>query len=189
MTTLINEFLETIPDSSSDAWNESRWKHWARQGNKAKGKTGEDYIALLLSRKGYKNLFVGGGCKDYDLHFNIGKIEVKTSFAQQKDGVIIQDMFKWQHIGLEKDWDYIAFIGVNPEAYLCRSRRSWRTDDEQHFILWFTKKEIKEFIDRGLITPQAGGQGSGNDDFWTSNSFLKIINYGKEYRNIPWQHE
>jgi hypothetical protein len=183
---IVNEFLEQLDTSPvTDNWRLSRWNIWQKQGNKKKGKTGENLIEHYLEAKKYENNHAGGASLDFDLQFNEHNIEVKTSFALKTKGEIIHDNFKWQHIGMHKNWEYIVFIGINPEVPLGRVRRGWRADPKELNVLWFTKEQISTFCEQGLMTPQQGGLNGGNDDWWTTTPFFKTINYGKDYENIP----
>ena len=181
----ISKFLSTLDGTEQDAWRKSKFYAWQSQGNKQKGITGENMIAEYLTDAGYINDKQGGGSASYDLCFNGVKIEVKTSFAMKDKGTIVADKFKWQHVGIDKDFDYIVFLGINAEQDLMKVRRGWREDIEEVNILWFSKKDIEKFISEGSMTIQQGGASSDNDDYWTSANFFKEINYGKDYKEIP----
>ena len=182
----INDFLDTLKSGTTNAWEVSKFYPWQRQGNKEKGVTGENFVSHILESKGYTKGSGGGGSSSYDLVFNGIHIEVKCSFAMKKAGEIYYDMFKWQHIGINKNWDYIAFVGINPELELnCRIRRGWRDNPEEVNLLWFSKSDILQFVNAGYLTIQQGGQSSSNDDYWTTASFFKDIDYGKNYKKIP----
>ena len=182
----IDDFLKTLNKSVTDTWQLSKFYNWQSQGNKEKGVTGEKFVASVLSSNGYTQNTGGGGSSSYDLRFSDKRIEVKTSFAMKNAGTIVYDMFKWQHIGIHKNWDYIAFLGINPESSLnCRIRRGWRANPQEVNLLWFSKDDILQFIKAGLLTIQQGGQASDNDDYWTIASFFKEIEYGQDYRSIP----
>jgi len=181
----VDEFLDQLNgEEVADKWLLSRYNYWQKQGNKAKGITGEKFIEYMLTFK-YENDHTGGASMAYDLCFNGNKIEVKTSFANKQKGIIKHDNFKWQHIGMHKDWDYIVLIGINPEEELGHVRRGWRDNPQEVNIVWLSRKQVEDFIKQGLITPQQGGQDGGNDDWWTIPSFFKDINYGYDFYEVP----
>ena len=185
MNHLINEFLDTIVVDTTDGWETSKFNAWQKQGNKAKGTTGENYIKYFLDTQGYLNVVKVGGCRDHDLKSDSQNIEVKTSFAMKNDGKIIHDSWKFQHIGFHKDWEYIVFIGINPPLSMGRVRRGWRDNPKDFNVAWFTREQLENFRNEELLTPQQGGKKGENDDWWTTGSFFKDINYGVGYENIP----
>ena len=185
MNSLIDKFLKTIPSVTTDPWQASKFRDWQKQTNKLKGNTGENYIKFVLETEGFSIDSVGGS-EDHDLiDTNTGlKIEVKTSFAAKVSGkpLINSDGFIFQHIGLHKDWDWLAFVGINHENPAYRHvRRGWREETEDVVVRFVSREKFEEWVREGLFKPQQGGESGGNDDWWSTSTFFKDTNYLADY--------
>lgn len=185
MDSLINKFLKTLTPVTNDPWQVSKFKDWQKQTNKLKGKTGEDFIKVLLEAEGCSIDSVGGS-EDHDLiDTTTGlKIEVKTSFAAKASGksLINSDGFIFQHIGLHKEWDWLVFVGINHEDPAYRHiRRGWREETEDVVVRFIPREKFEELVREGFFKPQQGGKSGGNDDWWSTATFFKDTNYLADY--------
>ena len=72
------------------------------------------------------------------------KTEIKFSLASRRN---YDRQFTFNHIGLNKDWQQIVFIGVNGDGELCVARYA------------------KESLPLSLFVKQQGGHYSANDDY------------------------
>ena len=154
-----------ILDNIHDPWSDI--KHDAQGykalGAKQKGLYGEIYARILLEES---NKVVAKGTNyGHDYIVDGHKTEVKFSVTQTdnitKD--IIIDTFMMNHIGQEKDWDRLLFIGINP----CLSDRR---------VFWFTKSDVEKCIELGYLKRQSSGEDGDNDDYMTGGkSLLKMI--------------
>jgi hypothetical protein len=183
----IEKLLLQIEENSKaeNPWRASKFFLWQELAAKSKGTMGELLVSYELEALGIEVAPMGHQ-QSIDLHdvTNNIKIEVKTSFAKREKGICIRDLFLWQHIQVDKPWDIIALIGINPELEdLSRARRGWREELEAVNILYIGRKDMEDIIANGYLTSQSGGKGSTNDDATISNQWFRYIEYGKNHKN------
>lgn len=122
---------------------------------KNKGSQGEKIASAILTYLGYNvQPPINTG---HDRLINGVKTEIKFSAASKRN-------FNWQftfnHIGFEKDWDNIIFVGINGDLNI-------------HIV-----KYTKDNLPKELLNHQQGGSKSNNDDFMSTgkNSTQLLIN-------------
>ena len=162
-----------------DAWSTSRYSEWQKLPNKMKGTRGEQFINVHLQSEGVASEHLGG-TEEPDLLINgTIPVEVKTGFAQRDKGKIKIDSFIFNHLGLQKEWDYAVFLGINPENTnpFAHVRRGWRSDYSELNICVLSKEEVIDLIEAGIFYHQQGGKEGGNDDYMSKDAFNKMYNY------------
>lgn len=85
--------------------------------------------------------------------------EIKFSAATKRN---MDYKFTFNHIGIEKDWDRIIFMGVN--------------GDLDVKMIWFTKKDILTLLKTSTcLVHQQGGKSSANDDYISANKNSQLL--------------
>ena len=124
---------------------------------KAKGTQGEKIAEAILIKLGYevKPRTNSGN----DRLVNNLKTEIKFSAASERN---YEWRFTFNHIGFEKDWDQIIFVGVNGDLSI-------------HIV-----KYDKDKLPKDLLSHQQGGSKSKNDDFMcTGENSTKLMMLGE----------
>lgn len=149
--------LEPYFKESANPYAGTLFEHYYNLTPKTKGTVGEKFAKALcgpLNRKVEKRSSAGN-----DATIDGIKTEVKVSLANGG----IPGSFSFNHLAVNKDYDRILLIGL--------------TSEYTHAV-WFTKADLKTFIQDGkYFALQQGGKKGGNDDYMfmtgkTWNAFL-----------------
>lgn len=186
-------FLERrVPERPDSLWDFSKYEHWQKQPNKAKGITAEHFVADFLEEAYEVEIDRSTGTTDYDLFdiTNQQKIEVKLAFSAKNtaSGKINADHFIWSHVSPDKNFDILVLLGINHELDECvHHRKGWRaSDDREEIVLaFFTKAQVQELINTEFWNRQSGGNKLDNSDYLNLPRFFKDTDYLKDYRNYP----
>ena len=186
-------FLErSVPERPDSLWDFSKYEHWQKQPNKAKGITAEYFVADFLEEAYEVEIDRSTGTTDYDLFdiTNQQKIEVKLAFSAKNtaSGKINADHFIWSHVSPDKNFDILVLLGINHELDECvHHRKGWRaSDDREEIVLaFFTKAQVQELINTEFWNRQSGGNKLDNSDYLNLPRFFKDTDYLKDYRNYP----
>ena len=186
-------FLErSVPERPDSLWDFSKYEHWQKQPNKAKGITAEHFVADFLEEAYEVEIDRSTGTTDYDLFdiTNQQKIEVKLAFSAKNtaSGKINADHFIWSHVSPDKNFDILVLLGINHELDECvHHRKGWRaSDDREEIVLaFFTKAQVQELINTEFWNRQSGGNKLDNSDYLNLPRFFKDTDYLKDYRNYP----
>ena len=140
---------ETLNNYSfTNRWTGTPLEKYAELRPKAQGLFGEAFVKVYIKKK----YGLESGERENDGHDAIityHKTEIKFSTATERN---YNYRFTFNHIGIEKDWDRIIFMGIN--------------GDLEEKIVWFTKDDIKQILaTTTFLAHQAGGKNSKNDDY------------------------
>lgn len=126
---------------------------------KAKGVKGEKIAEAILTNLGYvvEKTHINNG--PFDRFVNGKKTEIKFSLASQRN---YDWRFTFNHIGFDKDWEQIIFVGINGDLDI-------------HIV-----KYNKDEIPMNLLSRQQGGKNGNNDDFMSSGVKSKRLMMGGE---------
>jgi hypothetical protein len=191
MNSIAEQLLKDMPNQRHP-WELSKWaKLWACS-NVDRGLFGENWIAKYLEQKGYKAVKAPSTCdkedKGCDLLVNDDiRVEVKLGFAaiQKRTKKTVQrrlllDASSWYHLE-EGTADVYALIGINPDEDMeYHVRPGWRTDHEDSYLIFITEKIFKEWGEKNILTRVY-------DQWMTSSSTMKKIDYGYDFREFPIQ--
>lgn len=196
MNSIAEEILKDMPEpeDTRHPWELSKWKKLWATSNVDRGKFGEDWVIKYLTQKGYKVERAAGtkhhsekkdkGC---DLMVNEDiRVEVKLGFTHlmkksisRPQRTLVLDGTAWFHL-LEGTADVYALIGINPDEDMeYHVRKGWRTDHESSYLLFITQKIFKEWVEKRHLWQKY-------DQWSTSASTMKKINYGLDYREFPY---
>jgi len=172
---LLNECADVVYNNHEkiiNPWKGTRYEKHYELDNKQKGSKGEEIIETFFTRLGcdvQKPLNTG-----HDRLVNGVKLECKFSLAQKDNRVANKDKVRpnwWMlnHVAEGKDWEWLCFVGVNPEGHDPVMRLLSKTNFRK------LKRNDREF--EKYFSPQQGGKKSGNDDWMAGttklNSFLE----------------
>lgn len=152
---------ELFKCETNNPWAETPLEQYYALDPKKKGAQGEKIASTILTHLGYDikpRTSVGN-----DILVNGVKTEIKFSAASKRN-------YKWQftfnHIGFEKDWDQIIFVGVNGDLNIHISK--------------YNKNELtKQFLSH-----QQGGSKSNNDDFMSTGlKSTELLKHGEYLLN------
>ena len=186
-------FLErSVPERPDSLWDFSKYEHWQKQSNKAKGITAEHFVADFLEEAYGVDIDRSTGTTDYDLFdtTNQKKVEVKLAFSAKHTASdkITADHFIWSHVSPDKNFDILVLLGINHELDECvHHRQGWRPAEEREEIVlaFFTKAQVQELIRTEFWNRQSGGNKLNNSDYLNLARFFKDTDYLKDYRNYP----
>lgn len=159
-----SKYRSYIEDHTVDPWIDTPFEGYVLMNNKHKGTYGEMLTCDLLKRMGFN---VSDRLNsDHDAIINNIKTEIKFSLAgtDHETYRIVENQFFMNHIAVQKDWERLVFLGINPNM--------------QYKLLWFTKDDFKYLMEStNLFNVQQGGKDSGNDDYMCSgDKLIKLIN-------------
>ncbi len=164
------DLVKFIEGNICDPWRNTRFKGYVYMSPKQKGCFGEMFTEKLLKKNGFEVRGPEKSTSGYDRFVNNKKCEIKFSLAtrnKKNNEIIDKDSFIMNHVSKEKDWDFLLFIGINPEPNDMR-------------ILWFKKEDFKNNCSV-CFNIQQGGKKIENDDYMCTK-----IN---ELSNCEWVHE
>lgn len=141
-------------------WKDTPYEIYERAASKTKGAYGEAIVANFIATT--YNLKVKNRINsDHDRIVKDIKTEIKFSCATERN---YNYEFMFNHIGFKKDWERIIFCGIN--------------GDLNEKIVWFTKEDMEQIKQEGLLSPQQGGKTGGNDDWMSTNkNTIKLLNH------------
>jgi hypothetical protein len=118
---------------------------------KTKGMFGEQFVSAMLTKNGNKIGAAKTSTSGYDRIVDGRKLEIKFSVMKKQKFII-------NHVSLNKDWDILLFCGI-----------SLTTQNEiEYTIVYFTKKDFEEKLQKLYFKHQQGGNSIKNDDFMCS---------------------
>lgn len=144
------DFISTLPDDNP--WQGTPFERFYNFPPKKKGVAGEEIVKQMLSRDGHevkKRTNAG-----HDAIVDGIKTEIKFSLATERN---YDGKFTFNHIGINKDWEQIIFVGVNG-------------DGNMHVAL-FQKENLPLY----LFTRQSGGNHLSNDDWMITKEQSAIL--------------
>lgn len=153
------ELKEYIKQNTGDLWQGTPIQGYRALDSKQKGSYGEKFVCQLLRSRGFNVIGGNNNSASYDAIVNKFKTEIKFSVAQTNKNVktglysLIKDRFSINHIGIQKDWDRLLIVCINPNF-------------EESHIKWYDKSDIVSIInDNRYFRPQQGGVKAQNDDY------------------------
>lgn len=148
-----------LRENCLDLWENTPFKGYALLNNKQKGNYGENIIIDIMTHIGYNVRHRENS--GHDMIIEGITAEAKFSLAQtnHKQKKILSDVFIINHVSLNKDWERVIFVGINP--------------DNNHRMFWFSKTDFKAILYKKYFSVQQGGQKGNNDDYICSGK--KII--------------
>ena len=160
---------EYIRGNIFDPWENTRFKGYVYLSPKQKGDFGERFTEKLLKMNNFDVKPAEKSTSGYDRFVNDKKCEIKFSLAtrNKKENKLNKDSFIINHVSKDKDWDFLLFIGINPEPSDIR-------------IIWFKKEDFKNNCSV-CFHVQQGGKKIENDDYMCTK-----IN---ELCKCEWVHE
>lgn len=139
-------------------WIGTPLESYALLDPKNKGSFGEELVKIIC-RDVYNLNIKNRTNPGHDAIINGIKAEIKFSAATKRN---TKYEFTFNHIGLEKDWERIIFMGVN--------------GDLNERIVWFYKRDIEEILKTSTcISHQQGGKNSNNDDYISANKNSQLL--------------
>ena len=113
--------LEVIRDHSpASKWSGATLEPFRQVANTNRGDIGEDFIVRYLQRFGISVTKSGSRVHPWDLDIAGLKFEVKTA-SEDRGG-----SFQFNHIRLDRNYDYLLCLGVRPEEIVFNA---WRKGD------------------------------------------------------------
>jgi len=174
--TALQAFEQSKTADLTESWVSKTFPLYFNKPNKAKGTYGEEFFAELMSNEDYTRI---GNTEDHDGILNGKKVEIKFSMASNKQGIGVYDSFTFNHIGIDKKWDLLVLIGVNPPQHLCHYRRG-STHDEDIRMYVISKEDLvnqlDDLLENKLISKQAGGAAGTSDDYMVTD-YRKILQW------------
>lgn len=158
-----NVLESVILTAMNNIINENLWagtplESYALLDPKNKGIVGEEIIKTAIQKK-YSIPVDKRINPGHDAIIKGYKTEVKFSAATKRN---YDYKFTFNHIGLDKDWERIIFMGINGDMTVK--------------IVWFTKDDIIQLIKTSnCIRHQQGGNNSKNDDYIVANKNSQIL--------------
>lgn len=157
-----------------DPWLATPLKGYVDINNKVKGKYGELFVEIMMTKRGHK---VGKAKKSnagHDRIINDILVEIKFGAAHRNakyDGTTLTDVFSFNHFSIIKDWQRAIVIGVNID---CNPYAVWFTKED------FTNEVSKSDTDRKYFGRQQAGKDGGNDDWMFMTDTVSWHNFINE---------
>lgn len=156
-----------------DPWFNTPLQGYVNKNNKVKGKYGELFAKKLLLQHNHTILNAPSVTSEYDATYNGIKTEIKFSAATRNSknkGSVKTDVFTFNHLSSDKDWDRAIFIGVNLNNNQCVES-----------VVWFTKLDFTASLLRDkYFRRQQGGKNGMNNDWMFSTNPTKWKKFIKE---------
>lgn len=138
-------------------WKDTPLENYYCVSPKQKGAQGEKIAEAILQELGY-NIKPRTSAGNDRLVDGV-KTEIKFSAASDRN---YNWNFTFNHIGFEKDWEDIIFVGVNGDLNI--------------HIVRYKKNELP----KDCLSRQQGGKSSNNDDFMSTKEKSKKLMMGGE---------
>lgn len=151
----IDVFSELFKVENLNPWKDTPLEDFYLLSPKAKGVKGEEIVSAILKQQNYE--ICPRTNNGHDIILNNVKTEIKFSLASKRN---CDWQFTFNHIGFEKDWDQILFVGVNGDCELKMSL--------------YSKKDVPLH----LLSKQQGGKEGQNDDYMCVGLNSKKILFG-----------
>lgn len=114
----ISLMIEVISDNSPDSiWTGAPLESFRRVHNTNRGDIGEEFLARYLERSGVPIHRSESRVAPWDIEIRGRKLEVKTA-SEDTSG-----LFQFNHVRLDRAYDYLFCLGVRPSEILFQS---WR---------------------------------------------------------------
>jgi hypothetical protein len=167
------ELSAFIKNNLEDPWKGTLFEGYVFLSPKQKGQFGEKFVEKLLKMKNFN--VMKADSTSYDRLVNGMKIEIKFSLAtrDKKSKGVKKDSFIINHVGENKDWERLIFVGIN--------------DIGKMRCIWFSKEDFTKHLKDGVFNRQQGGNKDKNDDFMCSGgNILKLLKskYIKKLKNF-----
>lgn len=157
-----------------DPWKETKFKGYVYMSPKQKGNFGEMYSEKMLKLYGFDVKPAPTSTSGYDRivsnQNNDKKCEIKFSLStrdRRNNTIAVKDSFIINHVSKDKEWDFLLFIGINPDPNDIR-------------IIWFKKEDFRN-NHSVCFNVQQGGASINNDDYMCT----KI----RDLMEYDWVHE
>lgn len=171
----LDEFFEDgilqdyIKSKTQDPWKGTYYEGYLSLSNTQMGGFGEILVSKIMSK--YGSEIIPRINKEHDKIIDGYKTEIKFSLSMKKD------LFVFNHLACNKDWDRVILLGVNPK---------------NHFRMnWFHKKDFINHVNSNVCVfkHQQGGQKGKNDDYMFSSKYYKLENSGIIQEMNLWMKE
>lgn len=144
-----------IQSNLKDPWEGTLFEKYVFLNPKQKGEFGEIFTSNVLRYIGLEVIKAETSTSGFDRYVNGKKCEIKFGLAiRDKKGGIKKDSFIINHVSKEKDWEFLLFIGINPNL--------------QMRPIWFTREDFKKY-GCSCFNTQQGGKKIENDDYMCTN--------------------
>jgi len=173
---------EDIKKQLHNNWDGTPFEDYPRLDPKQKGGLGEKYVEGLMVALG--RTVIDPTNPGHDRIIDLKKTEIKFSLANsmtKTDGKLIDpDLFTFNHIAAEKDWEEFIFLGINPELDNPNIRAYAETWWPTHRLYTMCKEDFVSYLHSGrnaVFKKQQGGKKAHNDDYIVSGrgTFYKLI--------------
>ena len=158
-----------IANCDSNNWTGTCFEDYPKLDPKQKGGFGELVVENMLKNEG--NLVESPTSTGHDRTVNKTKLEIKFSLAssnKKKDGKLIDpDSFTFNHIALEKDWEVLVLVGVNPTKKQDKVRTHDISNWPEQRVCLIKKEDLRNYMKKTdcVFKRQQGGKNSNNDDY------------------------
>lgn len=169
---------EFIAENLCDPWVGTPFQGYKFLDNKQKGQFGEIFTSNLLLKLGHTVEKSPKSNDSFDRLVNGKKVEIKFSIAHtdNKKKIIKPNCFTMNHVSVNKDWDRLLFVGVNP-VY---TQSVMKFMEKETFIKIVNDQEkFKNFF-----ACQQGGNTGGNDDYMSTEKKLYRLLTSEYMRDI-----
>ena len=170
--------LISLLSEDIDPWLTTPLKGYVYKNNKVKGKYGELFAKKIMMKYNHTVSSAPTATAGYDLNISNGiKTEIKFSVANRNSknkALVSNDVFTFNHLSTDKDWDRVILIGLNLNDGQCADS-----------VAWFTKPDfIASTLPNNYFKRQQGGKNGMNNDWMFSTNPIKWQKFLKE----SWVH-
>lgn len=173
------DLIEYIDTNLYDSWQGTAFQGYRHLGSKQKGNYGESFVSKLFSlhnrrvEPGKEN----NGGHDRIIDGYLTEIKFSLAHTDHKKKCIKPNTFTMNHVSLEKDWERLVFVGINPEPH-------------ESYAKFITKQDFARLLNDETETffkyfsRQQGGKKSTNDDYISSEAKLRKLLESEYMRDI-----
>lgn len=157
---------EFIAENLCDPWVGTPFQGYKFLDNKQKGNFGELFVSNFFRDRGSKVEKSSKSNDSYDRKIDGYRVEIKFSIAHtdNKKKIVKPDCFTMNHVSVNKEWDRLLFVGINPLYTYSHIKFM----NKKTFIdLLGCEEEFKNFF-----SSQQGGNNGGNDDYMSADKKL-----------------
>ena len=173
------ELLNHIQKKLYDPWRETPFQGYRYLDNKQKGDYGELFVSKYMRMLGHdvKDTRLNNGGHDRIINDHLVEIKFSLAHTDHKKQCVKPDTFTMNHVSLEKDWERLIFVGINPQSH--ESHIKFITKQSFAELLVNNQEEFRKYFGR-----QQGGKKSNNDDYISSESKLRSLLNSKHMKMI-----
>lgn len=173
------ELLNYIQQKLYDPWKGTPFQGYRYLDNKQKGDYGELFVSKYMNMLGHdvRNTGLNNGGHDRVIDNHLVEIKFSLAHTDHKNRCIKPDTFTMNHVSLEKDWERLIFVGINPQSH--ESHIKFITKQSFAELLTNNQEEFRKYFGR-----QQGGKKSNNDDYISSERKLRGLLKSEHMKTI-----